>query len=168
MAQARACSVPTGVITPIACALYCGAIVVANGLIALFGPWISLLNSFVLIGADLALRDWLQLRLTRMGMALLIAGAGVLTWALNAAPARIALASAVAFSVAALADWFTFSATTGSWFKRSNASNVVGAGFDSVIFPSIAFGEFLPVIVGLQFAAKVAGGAAWAWVLRRR
>ena len=37
----------------------------------------------------------------------------------------------------------------------------VGAAVDSILFPTIAFGSFLPTIIALQFAAKVAGGALW-------
>jgi hypothetical protein len=36
---------------------------------------------------------------------------------------------------------------------------------DSVLFPTIAFGAFLPAIVLGQFVAKVAGGAVWSWIL---
>jgi hypothetical protein len=42
---------------------------------------------------------------------------------------------------------------------------VAGAAVDSLIFPTLAFGALLPHIVALQFVAKVAGGAAWAWML---
>lgn len=38
--------------------IYAAAMTVANLSIAHFGPWISPLNAFVLIGLDLALRRW--------------------------------------------------------------------------------------------------------------
>jgi uncharacterized PurR-regulated membrane protein YhhQ (DUF165 family) len=46
-----------------------------------------------------------------------------------------------------------------------NGSNVLSAAVDSVLFPTIAFGALLPVIVLGQFAAKVLGGAVWSWIL---
>jgi uncharacterized PurR-regulated membrane protein YhhQ (DUF165 family) len=51
---------------------------------------------------------------------------------------------------------------------RANGSNVVGALVDSILFPTIAFGfgAFLLPVVALQFAAKVAGGAVWSFVMR--
>ena len=49
-----------------------------------------------------------------------------------------------------------------------NGSNIVGAAADSLIFPTLAFGAFLPWVVLGQFVAKVAGGALWALVLARR
>ena len=42
-----------------------------------------------------------------------------------------------------------------------------GAAVDSVVFPALAFGAMLPLIVVGQFGAKVLGGAAWSLVLRR-
>jgi hypothetical protein len=152
----------------VASALYVLAMVLANASIAYFGPWISPLNSFVLIGFDLAMRDWLHVRISGQAMAVLICFAGLMTWLLNAAPAQIAIASAVSFVLASSADWLTFSALRKhSWLKRANASNVVGGAVDSLIFPTLAFGVLMPHIVALQFVAKVTGGAMWAWVLRK-
>ena len=47
-------------------------------------------------------------------------------------------------------------------------SNVFGALVDSLVFPTIAFGGFLPWITLGQFAAKVAGGFLWSLVLGLR
>lgn len=152
--------------TILACIVYAAAMVAANASVAVFGAWVSPINSFVLIGLDLALRDLLHFKLTRIGMAALIAGAGLATYVLNAAPPQIAIASAVAFAVAACADWFTFSALQGrSWLRRSNCSNIVGAGFDSMIFPTLAFGVVMPGVIAMQFAAKVIGGAIWSGII---
>jgi uncharacterized PurR-regulated membrane protein YhhQ (DUF165 family) len=38
----------------------------------------------------------------------------------------IAVASACAFSAAALVDWATFARLRGSWLYRANGSNVAG------------------------------------------
>lgn len=151
----------------IAIAIYAVAMTVANLTVAAFGPWVSPINAFFLIGLDLALRDWLHVRLRTWQMGALIAGTGVLTYVLNPAAGMIAIASAAAFTAAALVDWTVFSRVTGSWFKRANVSNVAGAAVDSLVFPTIAFGALLPHIVLLQFVAKVAGGAAWAWLINR-
>jgi hypothetical protein len=42
---------------------------------------------------------------------------------------------------------------------------VPSAAVDSIVFPTIAFGGFLPLITLGQFAAKVAGGAVWSIIL---
>ena len=53
-----------------------------------------------------------------------------------------------------------------SRFVRVNGSNVFGALIDSLVFPTVAFGAFLPLIVLGQFAAKVSGGFVWSLVFR--
>jgi uncharacterized PurR-regulated membrane protein YhhQ (DUF165 family) len=150
-----------------AIAAYTIAMTLANLSVAAFGPSVTAINAFVLIGLDLALRDWLHVRLKVWQMGVLIAFTGVLTFVLNPAAGQIAIASAVAFTAAALVDWGTFARLRGSWLVRANGSNVAGAAVDSVIFPTIAFGALMPQIVLAQFVAKVAGGALWAWLLAR-
>lgn len=144
---------------------YAIAMTLANLSIATFGVWVSPINAFLFIGLDLALRDWLQMQLKAWQMAVLIAVSGGLTYSLNQDAGMIAIASAVSFTVAALVDWAVFSKITGSWFKRANVSNVAGAAVDSIAFPTIAFGVFMPEIVSLQFLAKIAGGAVWTYLL---
>lgn len=156
--------------TRVAVVVFVAAIATANLLVAYFGPWFSPINAFVLIGLDLSLRDWLHDKwrdqLWRMG--LLIASAGVLSYLLNPAAGRIAVASTVAFTVAATVDALVYHRLIDlHWLKRSNGSNVAGAATDSMVFPLLAFGWFpgLPAIIALQFAAKVAGGGIWSVVL---
>ena len=153
--------------TYLAAFLYVGAMLLANLLVSKFGPAISPVLAFFLIGFDLSMRDWLHMRLRVWQMICLICVAGGLTYILNPAAGMIAVASAVAFTSAALVDWATFTRLRGSWLFRANGSNVAGAAVDSLIFPTLAFGALLPHIVALQFVAKVAGGAIWAWVLAR-
>jgi queuosine precursor transporter len=145
--------------------IYAIAMTLANLSIATFGVWVSSINAFLFIGLDLALRDWLQMQIKAWQMAVLIAVSGVLTYALNQDAGMIAIASALSFTVAALVDWSVFSKITGSWVKRANVSNVAGAAVDSIAFPTIAFGVFMPEIVALQFLAKIAGGAVWTYLL---
>lgn len=151
----------------VAILIYAAAMTLANLSVASFGPAISPVNAFVLIGLDLALRDWLHVRLRAWQMLALIVAAGALTYLLNPAAGKIAVASSCAFTAAALVDWLTFARLRGSWLLRANGSNVAGAAVDSLIFPTLAFGVLMPHIVALQFVAKVAGGAVWAWLLNR-
>lgn len=147
--------------------IYAAAMTLANLSVATWGPWVSPINAFVLIGLDLALRDWLHVRLRAWQMGALIACTGLLTYALNPAAGKIAVASACAFSAAALVDWATFTRLRGSWVYRANGSNVAGAAVDSLIFPTLAFGALMPQIVLAQFLAKIAGGAIWTWIFNR-
>lgn len=148
--------------------LYAFAVVLANLLVTLFGPSITPVNAFFLIGMDLALRNYLSFKMTRGGMAVMIVGTGVISYTINPASGVIAIASGVAFILASLADWATFNTVTGHWMKRNLAGNSVGALVDSVVFPTIAFGSIMPAIVIAQFIAKVAGGSMWGWILSKR
>jgi len=147
---------------------YAFAMTAANLLIVKFGVWMSPVNSFFLIGLTLVLRDWLHIRLKAWQMALLITASGAITYFLNPAAVHIAIASSVAFSLAALVDWIIFATAKGTWFKRSNVSNVAGAAVDSVAFPTIAFGVLMPEIVLAQFASKIVGGFIWSAILKER
>ena len=152
----------------IAITAYAAAMTLANLSVATFGPAISPINAFFLIGLDLALRDWLHVRLRVWQMGALIVATGALTYVLNPTAGQIAIASACAFTAAALVDWGTFARLRGSWMFRANGSNVAGAAVDSLLFPTIAFGALMPHIVAMQFVAKVAGGAVWAWLIGRK
>ena len=147
---------------------YAVAMIAANLLVATFGPSVTAINAFLLIGLDLTLRDWLHFRLKTWQMGGLIIGTGLITYALNPASGMIAVASAVSFLAASIVDWSIFVKTTGSWIKRANVSNTAGAAVDSLLFPTIAFGALMPEIVALQFVAKVSGGAVWSYVLQKK
>lgn len=151
--------------------IYLAAIVVANLSVAAFGPSVTIINAFWLIGLDLTLRDRLHDRWSRdqlmLRMGALIAAGGVISYAVNRDAGQIALASTVAFTVAATLDAVVYSLLSGrSRLVRVNTSNLVGAAADSFLFPAIAFGPPLlwPIIFG-QFAAKVLGGFFWSLVL---
>lgn len=150
----------------IAILCYVFAMTAANLLVAKYGPGVTPVLGFVLVGLDLALRNWLQVRMRVWQMALLIAFTSVVTYVLNPAADQIAIASALAFATAASAEWATFSVLNGTWTRRSLIAGVVGAAVDSLVFPTVAFGMLLPLIVAGQFAAKTAGGAFWTYVLR--
>jgi hypothetical protein len=150
---------------------YLIAIVAANLSVAHWGVVAEIPTAFVFIAFDLTVRDALHIRwhgnslAWRMG--LLIATGSAISYAINADAARIAIASCVAFGAASAGDALVFHWLRGSWLKRANGSNVVGAAIDSLLFPTIAFGVIMPVIIIGQFAAKVVGGAIWAWGLDR-
>jgi uncharacterized PurR-regulated membrane protein YhhQ (DUF165 family) len=155
-------------------ALYLIAIVVANLLVATFGPAVSIVNAFLFIGLDITSRDALHEAWHHNGllwkMSALIAAGSLLSWLLNVNAGPIALASFVAFAVSAGADTFAYAALgKRSYLIRVNGSNLVSAALDSLIFPALAFGFPLlwPIVIG-QFVAKVMGGAFWAWVLSTR
>jgi len=146
--------------------IYVAVAVGANMLVWWFGPWSSPIIAFVLIGLDLTMRDVLHERLNRLQLLTVILIGGALTWVINPAAQMIAVASATAFVGAALADWLIYSLLYGRpWLVKANGSNVVGALVDSLIFPTIAFGAFLPAIIGLQFLAKAAGGVVWSFII---
>lgn len=153
--------------------VYCAAMVGANLSVAAFGPWVSPFNAFLLIGLDLSLRDHLHDRWSGAGlwprMLALIASAGAISYLLNPAAGKIAVASVVAFVAAGLVDAVAYHALRGRpYMQRSNGSNIASAAVDSFLFPTLAFGAVLPHIVALQFAAKVGGGLVWSFMLRRR
>jgi uncharacterized PurR-regulated membrane protein YhhQ (DUF165 family) len=152
--------------------IYIATLVVANMVVAYFGPASTPVVAFVLIGLDLTLRDRLhdqwQGRQLWPRMLALIATAGILSYLCNPTSGPIAIASVVAFGLAALADAIAYHLLAGrSWSVRANGSNVVGAAVDSLVFPVMAFGAALPSIVFAQWVAKVVGGMVWALVIAR-
>jgi len=152
--------------------IYIASLTVANLLVALFGPWFSPINAFVLIGLDLILRDKLHDRwqgnYLAIRMFVLIATAGLISWLINKDAGIIAIASVVSFMVAMAVDAFIYQKLKNySWFERANGSNIGGAATDSVVFPTIAFGSLMPEIVALQFICKTIGGFFWSWQIQK-
>lgn len=155
--------------------VYLAAIVLANLSIVWFGKSASIVNAFLFIGLDFVARDRLHEQWKGKGitwkMGLLIASGSVLSWVLNRNAGPVAIASFVAFALAAIVDTVIYAIGLRqgwAWMKRSNASNTASAAVDSVAFPWIAFGGFDLTITALQFWAKVAGGLFWSFLLRRK
>jgi len=151
--------------------LYLIAVVLANLSVGAFGPAATIINAFLFIGLDLTSRDRLhdrwQGKNLSLKMALLICTGSILSWALNSSTGPIALASFVAFAVAASVDTFVYQ-QLGHYprWLRVNGSNLPSAAVDSLIFPTLAFGNFLlPVVLG-QFLAKSTGGFVWSLIFR--
>jgi len=152
--------------------IYIAVLVAANLLVAWLGAWFSPINAFFLIGLDLSLRDKLhdawQGRQLALKMGGLVVAAGLVSYLLNPATGKIAMASIIAFVCAMTVDAVTYQLLRKrSWIQRTNGSNMAGAATDSLLFPTIAFGGLLPHIVAMQFLAKVAGGAVWSVLLNR-
>jgi uncharacterized PurR-regulated membrane protein YhhQ (DUF165 family) len=150
---------------------YLLAIVLANLLVAWFGPAISIVNAFVFVGLALTTRDALhdlwRDHLVR-NMTLLVLAGSALSWLMGAG--QIAIASAVAFAASETVDAVTY-ALLGKQSKllRINGSNVVSAAVDSLVFPILAFGfpVLWDIVLG-QFIAKVAGGFVWSLLLNKQ
>lgn len=147
--------------------IYVLAICAANFSVHVFGPLVTPLNAFLFIGLDFVIRDKLHERIGILRMFCLIAIAGVISFAVNPATDMIAIASVAAFALAATTDAAVYQALIKkTWMVKSNGSNIASSAVDSVVFPLIAFGAFLPWVVAGQFIAKVFGGAIWSWLLR--
>lgn len=153
--------------------IYLSSIVLANFIVLWFGPKSTIINAFLLIGLDLSLRDklhdlWHHNKLW-VKMFLLIFAGSLITYILNRSALQIATASVVAFSSAAIVDTIIYSVLFKQKFLvKANGSNLGSALVDSVLFPTIAFGVFMPLIILGQFLAKVLGGFFWSVVLVRR
>lgn len=153
-------------------ALYIAAVVAANFSVHFFGPVSTPINAFLFIGLDFIVRDKLQDLWTgrhlfpKMG-ALIGAGA-LITFVLNPDAGRIAVASCIAFAVSNTVDWgIYYLIRKKPWMVRANVSNFFAAGADSILFPTLAFGAFMPLIVLAQWAAKMLGGLVWSWVFSK-
>ena len=147
---------------------YLIAIILANLLITALGPAAAIPIAFLFIGLDLTTRDALDEKWhgRKAPMLILIATGGAISYLLNREAGSIAIASTIAFTAAAIADWSVYHLLSNhSQRLRVNGSNIAGAAIDSILFPTIAFGVFLPLIIVGQFIAKVFGGAFWYEVL---
>jgi hypothetical protein len=147
--------------------LWLAAIVGANLSVAHFGPTVSIYNAFLLIGLSLTTRDYLHRawagKNLKVKMGLLITAGGLISWFTQPATGQIALGSIIAFIAAEIVDSVVYHRT-----RSINKSNTVSAFVDSVLFPTIAFGGFPVLIILGQWVAKFAGGAVWAFLLRRK
>lgn len=159
--------------------LYLLAIVLANLSATIFGPYATIANAFAFIGLDLTCRDklheaWHDEHLYRNMFRLIVTGSLLSFFVASALgqgelSARIALASMISFALAALTDTIVYGIL---WKKprmiKINGSNIASAAVDSVVFPTVAFGSFLPIVTLGQFVAKVLGGFIWSLILNRK
>lgn len=153
--------------------MYLVAIVAANLSTAMFGPGASIINAFLFIGLDLTARDKLHEAWSNNHilpkMALLIVTGSLISWLINSDAGIIAIASMVSFSVAAVVDTIVYHLLQRkAYLVKINGSNLFAATADSFIFPTIAFGSFMPIVVAGQLIAKILGGFLWSIVLHRK
>lgn len=151
---------------------FLAAIVAANLSIAYFGPIASPINAFVFIGLDITLRDKLHERwhgkLLGVKMVGLITSGAVITYILNRGSGQICIASIIAFSVALMVDAILYEILIKKGrITKINGSNIGAAAADSILFPTIAFGVWMPLIILLQFSAKVFGGFIWSIIFNK-
>lgn len=156
---------------------YLAAIVAANLSVAHWGPNAAIYNAFLFIGLDLTCRDRLHDlwhgRLLR-NMAALIAAGSVLSYLaglwIGTGPqvGRIALASCVGFAAAATADAVVYHLLRHrGWYERVNQSNLAGGAVDSLVFVALWPFGFDFTLAFTLFAAKVAGGVCWSFLLHQ-
>jgi queuosine precursor transporter len=151
---------------------YLTANVLANLSVTYFGPVSTPINAFLLIAFDLVARDRLHESWGHKNlwpkMILLVGAGAILSWLLNRGAGQIATASFVAFLLTGLTDTFVYQRLKNrTSFLKVNGSNVISAAVDSIAFPTIAFGSFIPWVVLGQFSAKVLGGYIWSLILYR-
>jgi hypothetical protein len=153
--------------------MYLTAIILANLTITHFGSGAAVVVAFVFIGLDLTSRDKLHEAWQGRGfiwkMGTLIAVGSFISWLINRNAGTIAVASFVAFASASVVDTVIYQILhKRGYLVKVNGSNVFSALTDSLIFPTLAFGGFMPLVTLGQFAAKVAGGFIWALILKGR
>lgn len=146
--------------------IYVSAIVLANQLVFIIGPWWSIVNSVLLIGLDFILRDKIHEKVGLKKVILLSIIAGLVSFFVNPEIGSIAVASSISFVLASIGDGVIYQALINrKWIVKSNSSNVVASVIDSAVFPLIAFGAFMPAIMIGQFMAKVVGGIMWSLII---
>lgn len=153
-------------------ALYLVAIVAANQIITAYGPAAVLYVGAGLIAFNLVARDALHdafedHRLLKM--AALIGTGAALSYILNADAAKIAVASAAAFTASEAVDAITYHMMRWRpWLERCNTSNVLSATVDTIVFFQLAF-TAVPIALAFgQVCAKVAGGVVYSLLMERR
>lgn len=150
--------------------MYLSAIIIANLTVAKFGPNVVIINAFLFIGLDLTARDRLHEKWhgnkLKSKMFLLVVSGSALSWLINKEAGQIAIASMISFFVAASVDTIVYHFLFNkSRMVKMNGSNIPSALADSIVFPTIAFGQLLPAIIVGQFVAKVAGGFFWSVII---
>ena len=151
----------------VVCLGYLMSIVVANLSATHFGIWSTPINAFVLIGLEMATRDYLHVNLNRLWLLVIVFAGGILSYMINQDAQNIALASCVAVMLSCTVDYFIFNKVSGTWFKKSNVSNVGSSISDSIVFPVIAFGVLSPVVILLHIFMKLSGGFIWSNIINK-
>lgn len=151
--------------------LFVGSLVVANLMVAHFGPWALPFTAFFLIGLDLVVRDalheaWHGQRLVLKMSALIFAGA-LIAFLLNRDAFWVGVASFSAFALAQSTNTVVYGLMFNkSWLAKVNTSNLAAALVDSVVFVLVAFHEWMPLLIATQWGIKAGGGFFWSLVAK--
>jgi uncharacterized PurR-regulated membrane protein YhhQ (DUF165 family) len=126
-------------------------------------------SGVLMIGLALVLRDWLhEMGGWRYAFHAVLLG-GLLSFLVS--PPALAIASAVAFTLAELADLTVYARLRARGAHVAVlASGIVGAALDSMLFLGIAFGSidhWQGTTVGKLWMSALAAGVLW-WLHRRR
>lgn len=148
---------------------YLIAIIAANLLVTIFGALVVIPVGFALVGLDITIRDylhdiWVSRRWLKMGV--LIAIGSLLSWLLNRNSVHIAIASFVAFASSEIVDTIIYAILHKRHaLIKMNGSNIFSSLTDSIVFLTIAFGRFIPLLILAQFGAKFIGGFLWSLLI---
>ena len=153
--------------------IYLAALVAANFIVFEYGKTGLIFTAIFLIPFDFVLRAWFHEswkgKQLFARMCVLIATAGVVTYAFNPDTKTIALASMGAFILAqASASIFYQAFIKRGLFLKVNGSDLVGIAIDSLIFQELAFGAIDFQISLSQTLLKFVGGLFWFWVIFKR
>lgn len=148
--------------------LYLLAVVLANGLVTLFGQSALPFTAFVLIPFDLLARDVLHEKWKKdqlwFRMTLLILSGSLMSYVTSIASARVSLASAISFLLCGFSNAVIYHLLDSLKFNRMirmNGSNAVAAVVDSIVFPCIAFSSVIMYLSFAQAVSKFIGGLVW-------
>jgi len=123
----------------------------------------------IVTGLILVVRDFAQHEVGHSIMALLIVGILI---SFFMAPPEIALASAAAFAVSELVDWFIFTVSKRPLSQRVLLSSAISAPLDSAVFWFLASlavaGVFTWLTVATAITSKLAGCYVVYLLLKRR
>lgn len=147
--------------------IYILSITLANLSAANFGVWVTPINAFFLIGLEITIRDVLHEKVNHLQILIIVLIAGTISYLINIDTKEIALASFLAVVVSCILDYVVFKKTKGTWLKKSNTSNIFSSASDSLIFPTVAFGGFNPLVTIFQFILKLLGGLFWSLIISK-
>lgn len=147
--------------------VYVAIFLLANLLVASFGPAVTPFNALFLIAADMVLRDRIQFESGAAWSILACLLAGVATVLIAPGSEMIALASGLSCLLAGSASAIAFKLKSGGFFQKALPANVISAAVDSIAFPLIAFGAIMPGITVAQFAAKTIGASIILLIIRK-
>ena len=147
--------------------LYASLFILANIMVATFGPVITPINALVLISADIVIRDKLQYKYGFLTSILACFIAGAMTVVIQSGAGMIAVASMLSVVLSGVASAVSFKLKSGSFFQKAIPASVVAALVDSIAFPLIAFGSIMPWVTIGQFAAKTIGAMTILYIMKR-